>query len=254
MNTSNNHQSEIDPAKSARSRAYAFKTSIPIMFGYVFLGIGYGLYMHNLGFSFIYPTLMAATIYGGSVEFLIANLLCQHFNPVNVVLLTAVIGFRQFFYGVSMLTKYPRHGWRKWPLIFDLSDETFVLNYYTNVPDDCDEVLVHFWINLFDYCYWVGGALLGGLPGSALNMQLKGLDFIMTALFICLAVDQIRTEKSHLSSISGAVLALASLVIFDEQYFVVAVLLLLVGEFALIYWHRQKNEPQDEKTEGGSRS
>ena len=112
---------------------FAFVTSIPVLFGYVILGIGYGLYMHNLGFTFLYPTLMAMTIYGGSVEFLIANLLLQHFNPVNVLLLTAVLGFRQFFYGISMLTKYPHHGWRKWLLLFGMSDETFEL-LYRNSP------------------------------------------------------------------------------------------------------------------------
>lgn len=87
----------------SKNFAYAFKTSLPVLFGYLFLGIGYGLYMHNLGFSFWYPTLMAATIYGGSVEFVIANMLTQQFNPLNVLLITAVVGFRQFFYGISML-------------------------------------------------------------------------------------------------------------------------------------------------------
>ena len=76
---------------------YALRTSLPVLFGFMFLGIGYGLYMHNLGFSFLFPTLMAATIYGGSVEFFIANMLLQQFNPVSVLLLTAVLGFRQFF-------------------------------------------------------------------------------------------------------------------------------------------------------------
>lgn len=75
---------------------FAFRQSIPVLFGYIALGLGYGLYMHNLGFSFIYPTLMALTIYGGSVEFVIANMLIQHFQPVNVLLVTLVVGFRQF--------------------------------------------------------------------------------------------------------------------------------------------------------------
>ena len=97
-----------------RDLSFAFTTSIPVMFGYVILGIGYGLYMHNLGFSFWYPTLMAMTIYGGSVEFVIASLLTQHFNPLNVLLITAVVGFRQFFYGLPMLKKYPRQGWGEW--------------------------------------------------------------------------------------------------------------------------------------------
>lgn len=176
---------------------FAFSTSIPVFFGYVALGLGYGLYMHNLGFSFWYPTLMAMTIYGGSVEFVIANLLVQCFNPVNVLLITAMLGFRQFFYSISMLSKYPHRGWKKWLLIFGLTDETFVLNYYTDVPHGYDKTTVHLWISMLDYFYWVLGAFLGGFFGSALNVQIKGLDFVMTALFIVLATDQIIKEKNH---------------------------------------------------------
>lgn len=214
---------------------YAFITTIPVLFGYVILGMGYGLYMHNLGFSFWYPTLMAMTIYGGSVEFLIANLLVQHFNPVNVLLLTAVLGFRQFFYGISMLTKYPHHGWRKWVLLFGMSDETFVLNYYTKIPHGCDKDVVRTWITVLDYFYWALGAFLGGYLGGALHLQIRGLDFVMTALFLVLAVEQVLKEKHHLSSISGFLITLFSLLFVGQSYFMVVALLLLVLEFYLIY-------------------
>lgn len=225
-----------------RDFRYALRTSLPVLFGYVILGIGYGLYMHNLGFSFWYPTLMAATIYGGSVEFLIANLLLQHFNPVNVLLITAVVGFRQFFYGISMLTKYPHHGWKKWLLIFGLTDETFVLNYYTTIPDDYDHDLVHLWISILDYAYWVSGAFLGGFVGSALHLQINGLDFVMTALFLVLAVEQFLKEDRHISSISGVVITIACLLIFGKTYFLVATLLLLVGEYYLIYRRKRGDQ------------
>lgn len=214
---------------------YAFITSIPVLFGYVILGMGYGLYMHNLGFSFWYPTLMAMTIYGGSVEFLIANLLLQHFNPVNVLLLTAVLGFRQFFYGISMLTKYPHHGWRKWVLLFGMSDETFVLNYYTKIPHGCDKDVVRTWITVLDYFYWALGAFLGGYLGGVLHLQIRSLDFVMTALFLVLTVEQVLKEKNHLSSISGFLITLVSLLFVGQSYFMVVALLLLVLEFYLIY-------------------
>lgn len=215
---------------------YALTTSSPVFFGYVILGLGYGLYMHNLGFSFLYPTLMALTIYGGSVEFVIANLLLQHFNPLNVFLITAVVGFRQFFYGISMLTKYPHHGWQKWLLLFGLTDETFVINYnLTRVPNGCDLRTVQLWITAMDYFYWVLGAFLGGFLGSAMNIQVKGLDFVMTALFIVLALEQFLKEKKHISSISGLVITIACLLLFGKTYFLIATLLILVGEYYYFY-------------------
>ena len=42
---------------------HAFHTSLPIMAGYGFLGLTYGIYMHELGFNFLYPMLLAITVY-----------------------------------------------------------------------------------------------------------------------------------------------------------------------------------------------
>lgn len=212
---------------------FAFRQSIPVLFGYVTLGLGYGLYMHNLGFSFWYPTLMALTIYGGSVEFVIANMLVQHFNPLNVLLITLVVGFRQSFYALSMLKQYRHAGWRKWLLIFGLTDETFVLNYYTKVPEGMSQVKVDTWITLLDWGYWVLGAFLGGFLGSIFQLQIKGLDFVMTALFIVLALDQFLKEDSHVSSVSGILITIISLLFVGKTWFLVVTLILLVIEY---YW------------------
>ncbi|MGK4106578.1 AzlC family ABC transporter permease [Limosilactobacillus vaginalis] len=210
---------------------FALGKSMPVLLGYVTLGLGYGLYMHNLGFSFWYPTLMALTIYGGSVEFVIANMLVQHFNPLNVLLITLVVGFRQSFYALSMLKQYRHAGWRKWLLIFGLTDETFVINHYTKVPQEMSQVKVNTWITVLDWGYWVLGAFLGGFLGSVFQLQVKGLDFVMTALFIVLALDQFLQEKSHVSSISGVLITIISLLAVGKKYFLIVTLLLLVAEY-----------------------
>lgn len=210
---------------------FALGKSMPVLLGYVTLGLGYGLYMHNLGFSFWYPTLMALTIYGGSVEFVIANMLVQHFNPLNVLLITLVVGFRQSFYALSMLKQYRHAGWRKWLLIFGLTDETFVINHYTKVPQEMSQVKVNTWITVLDWGYWVLGAFLGGFLGSVFQLQVKGLDFVMTALFIVLALDQFLQEKSHVSSISGVLITTISLLAVGKTYFLIVTLLLLVAEY-----------------------
>ena len=221
---------------------FALEKSMPVLFGYVTLGLGYGLYMHNLGFSFWYPTLMALTIYGGSVEFVIANMLVQHFNPLNVLLITLVVGFRQSFYALSTLKQYQHAGWRKWLLIFGLTDETFVINHYTKVPQEMSQVKVNTWITILDWGYWVLGAFLGGFLGSALQLQVKGLDFVMTALFIVLALDQFLQEESHVSSVSGVVITIISLLTVGKTYFLVVTLLLLVAEYYYLTKRRAKGD------------
>lgn len=216
----------------------ALTASAPVMLGYIVLGLGYGLYTHNLGFSWWVPTLMALTIYGGSVEFMIANMLTQAFNPLTVLVITLVVGFRQFFYSIAMLGKYKEHGFQKFFQIFSLTDETFVVNYQLRLGDDVDHQRVYTMVAALDYFYWVFGAWLGGTLGSILAIQIKGLDFTMTALFLVLALDQILKEKSHVSSVSGLVITVVCLTLVGSTYFLLVTLLLLVVEFTILYRRR----------------
>ena len=125
-------------------------------------------------------------------------------------------------------------------LLFGLTDETFVINYSLKVPTGYDKTTVQVWVTLLDYFYWVLGAFLGGFLGSTLNLQIKGLDFVMTALFIVLALEQFMQEKSHISSLSGVVITIVCLLLFGKTYFLVATLLLLVGEYYFLYRRHQK--------------
>lgn len=216
----------------------ALTASAPVMLGYIVLGLGYGLYTHSLGFSWWVPTLMALTIYGGSVEFVIANMLTQAFNPLTVLVITLVVGFRQFFYSIAMLGKYKWHGFQKFFQIFSLTDETFVVNYQLRLGDDVDHQRVYTMVAALDYFYWVFGTWLGGTLGSILAIQIKGLDFAMTALFLVLALDQILKEKSHVSSVSGLVITVVCLMLVGSTYFLLGTLLLLVVEFTILYRRR----------------
>ena len=69
----------------------AFPYTVPIFAGFIFLGFAYGIYMNKMGFSFVYPMLMAMIIFAGSMEFVAANLLLQSFNPLNTLILTLLM-------------------------------------------------------------------------------------------------------------------------------------------------------------------
>ncbi len=222
-------------ARHNREWRIALTTTTPVMLGYIVLGMGYGLYTHNLGFAWWYPTLMALTIYGGSVEFVIANMLTQTFNPLTVLVITLVVGFRQFFYSIALLGKYRGRGLQKFFQIFALTDETFVVNYHLNLSNDVDHQYVYTLVSLLDYFYWVLGAWLGGVLGSAFSIQIEGLDFTMTALFLVLALEQILKEKNHLSTLSGLIITVGCLILVGKTYFLLVTLLLLVIEFTVVY-------------------
>ena len=101
---------------------------------------------------------------------------------------------------------------------------------------------VNTWITILDWGYWVLGAFLGGFLGSALQLQVKGLDFVMTALFIVLALDQFLQEESHVSSVSGVVITIISLLTVGKTYFLVVTLLLLVAEYYYLTKRRAKGD------------
>ena len=199
----------------------AFQASLPVMAGYGFLGLTYGIYMHELGFNFLYPMLMAMTIFAGSVEFLMGNMLLGSFHPLQTFLMVLVVNARHLFYGLSMLDKYKGMGWKKFFLIFGMSDETFAVTSSTKTPAGVDRGWYLLWITVLDETYWVLGATTGGLVGPLLKFDLRGLDFVLTAMFTAIFADNWLREKDHTSSISGLMICGMCLLIFGADKFII---------------------------------
>lgn len=220
-------------AKRLPALRAAFPYTIPVMAGYLFLGFTYGVYMHVKGFGFVYPLLMAATIYGGSLEFLAVEMLVSPFAPLQTFLTAFMIQARHLFYSIAMLDRYKNTGLKKFYLIFGLTDETFAVLGGTEPPAGVDRGWFYFFVTLLDQLYWVAGAALGGLAGGALPFNTEGLDFVMTAMFVCIFVDQCLKEKQHLSHLIGVGAALVCLLLFGADGFLiptmVCVLLLLTA-------------------------
>ena len=203
-----------------RALRAAFPHTVPILTGFLFLGMTYGVYMASLGFSWIYPTLMALTIYAGSMEFVTANLLLGTFNPLQALAMTLMVNARHLFYGLAMLDRFRGLGWKKLYLIFGMCDETFSVTCSTRAPEGVDEGWFMTFVTLLDQLYWVLGAALGGLCGSLLTLNTEGLDFVMTAMFVVIFLENWLKEENHTSSLLGLGLPLMCLVFFGAQNFI----------------------------------
>ena len=161
----------------------AFPFTIPIMTGFCFLGMAYGIYMNVLGFGVLYPALMAALIFGGSLEFIAATMLLSPFAPLQTFAVAVMIQARHLFYGLAMLEKYKGLGLKRQYLIFGLCDETFAINYSARIPEGIDRGWFYFFVTLLNQSYWVMSAMLGGLLGELLTFDTTGLGFVMTAMY-----------------------------------------------------------------------
>ncbi|ASB89054.1 Branched-chain amino acid transport protein AzlC [Bacillus sonorensis] len=207
----------------------AFPYTVPILAGFVFLGIAYGIYMNSLGFSAIYPIIMSFAIFAGSMEFVAANLLLGAFNPMNALFLTLMVNARHLFYGISMLDKYRGTGKKKFYLIYGMCDESFSINCTVNVPKNVDKGWFMFFVTLLNHFYWVIGAAIGGTFGSLVKFNTEGLDFVMTALFVVIFVEQWMKEKRHYSALTGLGISAASLMIFGGNNFMIPAMLAILG-------------------------
>lgn len=222
------HDMENNKGIITRSFRAAFPCTIPILAGFLFLGMAYGIYMNVSGFSFVYPMIMAAVIFGGSLEFLAAQMLLSPFAPLQVLMVSLMIQARHLFYGISMLDKFKDMGWKKFYLIYGMCDETFSINCTAEISEDCDRGWFYFFVTLLNQLYWVGGATLGGLLGNLITFDTKGLDFVMTAMFIVIFLEQWLKEKHHFSEWAGLASSAACLLIFGRDNFMIPTMICIL--------------------------
>lgn len=212
----------------------AFPYTIPIFAGFWFLALTYGIYMNVSGFSFWYPMAMSAIIYGGSLEFVAVSMLLSPFAPVQTFLMTLMIQARHLFYGISMLDKYKHLGAKKLYIIYAMCDETFSVNYTAKIPDGVDRGWFYFFVSLLNQIYWVSGATIGGLLGSLIHFDTTGLDFVMTAMFVVIFMEQWMKEKHHFSELIGLIAAVGCLLIFGADNFMIPTMVCILAALSFL--------------------
>ncbi|WP_296786448.1 AzlC family ABC transporter permease [Selenomonas sp.] len=242
--TTNSTSPSMHPAWRALQTAFPY--TMPIFAGFLLIGIAYGVFMNASGFSFIYPALMSLLIFAGSVEFLTVPMLLAPFNPLHAFLVALIVNARHIFYGISMLEKYRGHGLKTPYLIYGMCDESFSINFTAKIPADIDKGWFFFWVTLLNHLYWVGGATIGGLCGSLLTFDTRGLDFVLTAMFVSIFTEQWLLEESHQSSLAGIAISLLCLMLWGPEHYLIPTLLAIFAVFALgrHYFAPARKEPE----------
>lgn len=211
-----------------KALAAAFPNTLPIFAGFWFLGLAYGVSMAVRGFSFIYPMVMATVIFGGSLEFVAAELLLSTFAPLQTLIMTLMLQARHLFYGIAMLERFKGLGWKRFYLIFGMCDESFSINYTAQIPNGVDRGWFMFFVTLLNQLYWVSAATVGGLLGSLITFNTQGLDFVMTAMFVVIFLDQWLKEEKHYTALIGVLASLACLLLFGAEDFMIPTMLCIL--------------------------
>lgn len=216
---------------SRKTLSAAFPYTIPVLMGYLAIGIVFGWMMSGIGYTPLWSAAMSLTIYAGSGQYLGVTLLDTAAPLLNIAFLTFILNFRHLVYGLSLLEKFRGMGIRKLYMIFALTDETYALLAGVQPPEGVDEKGFYFSIALLDHIYWIAGSIIGAVAGSLITISTEGIDFAMTALFIVIAVDQWKSNKGHFPAFLGAIGTLICLLIFgpDGGRFLIPALVILVA-------------------------
>lgn len=211
----------------------AFPHTIPILAGFGFLGMAYGIYMSVSGFPFYLSTLMSIVVFGGSLQFVAVEMLLSPFAPLSVFIMSLLVQARHVFYGIAMLDKLKGLGWKKPYIIFGMCDETFSINCTAKIPDGVDKGWFMFFVTLLDHLYWVIGSTVGGLVGSVLTFDTDGISFVMTAMFVVIFIEQWLKDSDHTASYIGLGASVVSLVIFGADSFLIPAMLTIIALLTL---------------------
>lgn len=213
----------------------ALPYTLPICVAFLFLGMSYGFLMRSQGFSFLYPMLMSLFIFAGSMEFVAANLLLlPTFQPLHAFLLALMVNARHLFYGLTVLEKFQGMGWKKPYLIFGLCDETFSIHCAVDPPEGVDRGWFMFFTTVLNQLYWVAGATLGALLGYVIRFNSEGIEFVMTALFVVLFLEQWDKAKDHRPALVGLGCSLVCLLVLGSERFLLPAMALILACFFVL--------------------
>lgn len=200
---------------------YAFKASIPIMAGYIVLGMGFGVLMDSKGYGWWWSLLMSLTVYAGSMQYVAIDLLAGGATLISAALMTLLVNIRHIFYGITMLEDYKDTSAKKPYLICALTDETFSLVCTPKLPEGVERKEYYLWVSLFNHFYWVAGSVLGGVIGTVFTFNTTGVDFAMTALFVVIFIEQWESTKQHIPALTGVLCSLVMLLVFGPSDFLI---------------------------------
>lgn len=230
-----------------RELRYAFRQTVPVLCGYLFLGLAFGLLLQQAGYGWPWAVLTSVIVYAGSMQFVLVGLLGGGFaSLLSVALTTLSVNSRHLFYGLSFLDTFRKMGRAKPYMIFSLTDETYSLLRSLQPPKELDADRVRLYIALLDHAYWVAGSAAGAILGSVLPFDLTGIDFAMTALFVVIFVDQWRGAKSRLPAVAGLGFGLLWLVVLGPDRFLLPALVCTVLVLLLC---RGTLQPQTEEVD-----
>lgn len=208
--------------------------TFPVLIGYMFLGMAFGLLLQKSGFNYIWAFFISLFVYAGSMQFVLVDFFGSSLSLPVIALMTLIINSRHIFYGLSFIDKFKKMG-KLYPyMIFSLTDETYSILCSVEHPDGIDRNKLYFAIASLNQMYWIAGSVIGALTGELITFNTTGIDFAMTALFVVIFIEQWKEFKSHIPALTGLFSAILCLMLFGPNNFILPSLLITVAFLLLV--------------------
>lgn len=218
-----------------------FLDTLPVLTGYLFLGMGFGILLSEAGYNVLWSAAMALFIFAGSGQYLAVSLLAGGTSILSAAVATLLVNARHLFYGLSLIDTYKDAGKKKAYMIFALTDETYTLVTQKTPPEGMSRHSYCLAVSLLDHLYWICGCVLGSLAGSLIPVSFEGVEFVLTALFVTMFVEQWLTKKNHLPALTGVACTAVCLLIFGPEWFLIPSLA-LISTLLVLFRSRIKEE------------
>ena len=223
----------------------AFIDTLPVLTGYIVLGIGFGILMKTNGYEIWHAFAMSLLIYAGSMQYVAIGLMAGGASLLTIALTTLMVNARHLFYGISMLNKYKNIGPCKPYLIFALTDETYSLVCQDQPSLNAKETSIYYrLVSLLNHCYWVTGSVIGAILGAVIPFNSEGIDFALTALFLTVFLEQWLTNKKHTPALIGVGASVLCLILFGSDKFLIPTMLIIALALSL-YKDKSATSPKE---------
>ncbi|MBO5317381.1 MAG: AzlC family ABC transporter permease [Oscillospiraceae bacterium] len=199
----------------------ALRDTLPVLTGYLFLGAGFGILLNESGYGIGWAFFMALFMFAGSGQYLAVSLLASHASLISTAVATLLVNARHLFYGISLIDTYKGAGKKKPYMIFGLTDETYSLVTQNEPPKGVSRHSYCFTVTALDHVYWICGCVLGNVMGATLPISFEGVEFVLTALFVTMFVEQWLANKNHLPALIGVMSTALCLMLFGSEFFLI---------------------------------
>lgn len=204
----------------------ALKQSAPIMFAYIVVGFTFGIMLSEAGFTWIHALVSGLFMYSGSLQIAMVPMMAAHTSLAVIAVASFLINSRYMFYGIGYKERFKKQGPLYYYMVIAFPDEVYGVFSSVKYGPEIDPVRCDRWTAFLCQASWILGGVLGCLLGDKVTIDLTGIDFAATAMFVCIVVDQWRNTKNHIPAVIGGIAGMLCLFVLGVDNFMLPALIL----------------------------